>query len=38
MGAELWGLLGAILAVPLAGILLEFLADFLQGRKIRQVE
>jgi len=35
-GGKLWGLLGAILAVPLAGILFEFLKEFLQKRKERE--
>jgi len=33
VGAQLWGILGAILVVPLAGILFEFLREFLQRRK-----
>jgi len=33
IGGKLWGLLGAILAIPLAGILFEFLRDFLIKRK-----
>ncbi len=33
IGGTLWGLLGAILAVPLAGILFEFLKDFLKKKK-----
>lgn len=33
IGAKLWGLLGAILAIPVAGILYEFLRDFLKKRK-----
>jgi len=33
IGAKLWGFLGAILAVPLAGILVEFLKDFLKKKK-----
>lgn len=33
IGGVLWGFLGAILAVPLAGILFEFLKDFLKKRK-----
>ncbi|OHA65662.1 MAG: hypothetical protein A3D64_01710 [Candidatus Wildermuthbacteria bacterium RIFCSPHIGHO2_02_FULL_49_9] len=33
VGAELWGIMGAILAIPLAGILFEFLRDFLKKRK-----
>ncbi|MBI4138212.1 MAG: AI-2E family transporter [Candidatus Wildermuthbacteria bacterium] len=32
-GGELWGIMGAIMAVPLAGILFEFLRDFLAKRK-----
>ncbi len=33
IGGKLWGILGAILAIPLAGILFEFLKEFLQKRK-----
>lgn len=33
VGGKLWGLLGAILAIPLVGILFEFLRDFLKRRK-----
>lgn len=33
VGGELWGMIGAILAVPIAGILFEFLRDFLKKRK-----
>ena len=33
IGAELWGIVGAILAIPIAGILFEFLRDFLKKRK-----
>jgi len=33
IGGVLWGLLGAILAVPLAGIIFEFLKDFLKKKK-----
>lgn len=33
VGGKLLGLLGAILAIPLAGILFEFLRDFLKKRK-----
>lgn len=33
IGGNLWGLLGAILAIPLFGILFEFLREFLQKRK-----
>ena len=33
IGGVLWGFLGAILAVPLAGILFEFLKDFLKKKK-----
>ncbi len=33
IGAKLWGILGAVLAIPLAGILFEFIGDFLKKRK-----
>jgi len=33
IGGKLWGILGAILAIPLTGIIYEFLKDFLQKRK-----
>lgn len=33
VGGHLWGLLGAILAIPLFGILFEFLKEFLEKRK-----
>lgn len=33
VGGALWGFLGAILAIPLAGILFEFLKEFLQKKK-----
>lgn len=33
VGAKLWGLMGALLAIPIAGILFEFLKDFLKKRK-----
>lgn len=33
VGGSLWGLLGAILAIPLFGILFEFLKEFLQRRR-----
>ena len=33
IGAQFWGIMGAILAIPLAGILFEFLRDFLKRRK-----
>lgn len=33
IGGRLWGILGAILAIPLAGIIYEFLRDFLRERK-----
>lgn len=33
IGGELWGFLGALLAIPLFGILFEFLKEFLQKRK-----
>jgi len=33
IGGALWGILGAILAIPLFGILFEFLRDFLKKKK-----
>ncbi len=33
IGAQFWGIMGAILAIPLAGIFFEFLRDFLRKRK-----
>ena len=33
IGAELWGVVGAVLAIPIAGILFEFLRDFLKKRR-----
>jgi len=33
VGSQLWGILGAILAIPLAGVIFEFLRDFLRKRK-----
>lgn len=36
IGGELWGFLGAILAVPLFGILFEFLKGFLEKRRDQQ--
>lgn len=33
VGGQLWGIMGAILAIPLAGILFEFLRDFLKKRR-----
>lgn len=35
IGGHLWGLLGAILAIPLFGILFEFLKEFLQRQHDR---
>ena len=36
VGAKLWGLLGALLVIPLAGILFEFTKEFLQKRKEKE--
>lgn len=36
IGGKLWGLLGAILVIPLAGILFEFFREFLQKRKEKE--
>ena len=33
IGAKLWGLMGSLLAIPVAGILYEFLRDFLKKKK-----
>lgn len=32
-GAQLWGLMGALLAIPIAGIFFEFIKDFLKKKK-----
>jgi predicted PurR-regulated permease PerM len=37
VGGKLWGILGAILVIPLAGIIYEFLKDFLQKRKSSEI-
>jgi predicted PurR-regulated permease PerM len=33
IGGKLWGILGAILAIPLFGIFFEFSREFLEKRK-----
>lgn len=33
VGGKLWGLMGALLAIPIAGIFYEFLRDFLKRKK-----
>ncbi|MBI2450189.1 MAG: AI-2E family transporter [Candidatus Nealsonbacteria bacterium] len=33
VGGKLWGLMGALLAIPVAGIFFEFLKDFLKKKK-----
>ena len=33
VGGKLWGLMGALLVIPIAGIFFEFLRDFLKKRK-----
>lgn len=38
IGAKLWGVLGAILAIPIIGILFEFSKDFLKKRKEEKTE
>jgi len=38
IGGKLWGILGAILAIPLAGIIYEFLRDFLRKRQEKITE
>jgi predicted PurR-regulated permease PerM len=37
IGGTLWGALGAFLAIPLAGVIYEFLKDFLQKKKEAEV-
>jgi len=37
VGGNLWGLMGAVLAVPLFGILFEFFKEFLQRRRDKKV-
>ena len=37
VGGNLWGLLGAVLAVPLFGIFFEFFKEFLQKRRDKKV-
>ncbi len=37
VGGKLWGFLGAVLAIPLFGILFEFLKEFLQKRKEKDI-
>ncbi len=36
VGAQLWGFLGAILVIPLTGILFEFTKEFLQKKKDKE--
>jgi predicted PurR-regulated permease PerM len=36
VGGKLWGVLGAVLAIPLFGLFYEFLKDFLKRRKERE--
>ena len=38
IGGKLWGIMGAILAIPLFGILFEFLKDILQKRRVEKTE
>ena len=37
VGASLWGVLGAVLSIPLFGILFEFFKEFLQRRRDKKV-
>jgi len=37
IGGKLWGILGAVLAIPVAGILFEFLRDILKKKKEEEV-
>ena len=36
IGGTLWGFLGAILAIPLAGILFEFFKEYLSHKKVKE--
>jgi len=36
IGGKLWGILGALLVIPLVGILFEFIKEFLQKRKEKE--
>ncbi len=38
IGGKLWGVLGAILVIPLAGIIFEFTKEFLQKKKEQEAE
>lgn len=38
MGVKLWGLMGAILAIPLAGIIFEFATGFLEKKQESELE
>jgi len=38
IGAKIWGILGALLAIPLFGILFEFLREFLERRRDKKVD
>jgi predicted PurR-regulated permease PerM len=38
IGAKLWGFLGAILAIPLAGVIFEFIKDYLKFKKKSEAE
>ncbi|MBZ1345298.1 MAG: AI-2E family transporter [Candidatus Nealsonbacteria bacterium] len=38
IGGQLWGILGAILIIPLAAVIYEFLKDFLKKRKEEETE
>ena len=37
IGGKLWGILGAILTIPLAGVIYEFFKDYLQKRKEEKI-
>ena len=36
VGAKLWGFLGSLLVIPLAGIIFEFTGEFLKRRKLKE--
>ena len=37
IGGTLWGVLGALLAIPLFGILFEFFKEFLQKKRDKDI-
>jgi len=37
VGGKLWGFIGALLIVPLLGIIFEFITEFLEKRKEKEL-